>query len=89
MKKKDFTLFTLVAVLMTATFVGCSKDEYEQDYNPLIDNPEPEQPNNPPNPGGQDSYNETYRPQIHYTPAQNWMNDPNVMVFSDGTYHLF
>ncbi|MBO4658151.1 MAG: glycoside hydrolase family 32 protein [Prevotella sp.] len=74
---------------MTATFVGCSKDEYEQDYNPLIDNPEPEQPNNPPKSGGQDSYNETYRPQIHYTPGQNWMNDPNGMVFSDGTYHLF
>lgn len=89
MKKKDFFLFTWVAVLMTAAFVGCSKDDYEQDYNPLIDNPEPEQPNNPSEPGNQSSYNELYRPQIHFSPAQNWMNDPNGMVYVDGTYHLF
>ena len=89
MKKKFFFLVTLVAVLVTATFVGCSKDEHEQDYNPLIDNPDPAQPNNPSEPGAQSNYNETYRPQIHFTPAQNWMNDPNGMVYVDGTYHLF
>ena len=89
MKKKDFFSIALVAVLMTAAFVGCSEDENGQDYNPLIENPEPEQPNNPPEPGGQSAYNETYRPQIHFTPAQNWMNDPNGMVYYDGVYHLF
>ena len=35
------------------------------------------------------SYNELYRPQIHYTPARNWVNDPNGMVYIDGTWHLF
>ena len=89
MKKKVFYLFTLVAVLMTATLVGCSKDNHEQDYNPLIDDPQPEQPNNPSKPSGQSNYNETYRPQIHFTPAINWMNDPNGMVYADGQYHLF
>ena len=84
MKKKVFYLFTLVAVLMTATLVGCSKDNHEQDYNPLIDDPQPEQPNNPSKPSGQSNYNETYRPQIHFTPAINWMNDPNGMVYADG-----
>lgn len=36
-----------------------------------------------------DSMSESYRPQIHYTPAQNWINDPNGLVFLDGTYHMF
>lgn len=40
---------------------------------------------------GQDasSYKETYRPQFHFTPAKNWMNDPNGMVFYEGEWHLF
>jgi levanase len=32
---------------------------------------------------------EQYRPAIHYTPHQNWMNDPNGMVFHNGLYHLY
>ena len=44
--------------------------------------------------GGQEkpsapSYNEQYRPQIHYTPAKNWINDPNGLVYADGVYHMF
>ena len=29
------------------------------------------------------------RPQYHFTPAANWMNDPNGMVYYQGEYHLF
>jgi len=34
-------------------------------------------------------YNETYRPQFHFTPAINWMNDPNGPIYYEGEYHLF
>ncbi|MFJ6452947.1 GH32 C-terminal domain-containing protein [Paenarthrobacter sp. NPDC091669] len=32
---------------------------------------------------------EEFRPAYHFTPAKNWMNDPNGMVFHKGVYHLF
>lgn len=38
---------------------------------------------------GEAPFDEPYRPQFHYTPQQNWMNDPNGLVYHDGTYHLF
>ena len=34
-------------------------------------------------------YNEQYRPQYHFTPKKNWMNDPNGLIYLDGEYHLF
>ena len=34
-------------------------------------------------------YCEQFRPQFHFTPQKNWMNDPNGLVYYDGYYHLF
>lgn len=36
-----------------------------------------------------DPAGQEYRPLVHFTPERNWMNDPNGMVYVDGTYHLF
>ncbi len=35
------------------------------------------------------TYQQAYRPQLSYSPAHNWMNDPNGLVYHDGEYHLF
>ncbi|MCB0423029.1 MAG: glycoside hydrolase family 32 protein [Mangrovimonas sp.] len=35
------------------------------------------------------SEEQLYRPNFHFTPKANWMNDPNGMFYLDGVYHLF
>jgi sucrose-6-phosphate hydrolase SacC (GH32 family) len=39
--------------------------------------------------GGEDLYQELYRPQFHFTSRRGWHNDPNGLVYYKGTYHLF
>ncbi|MBF0197487.1 MAG: glycoside hydrolase family 32 protein [Planctomycetes bacterium] len=34
-------------------------------------------------------YDEPLRPQFHFSQMNGWNNDPNGMVWHDGTYHLF
>ncbi len=36
-------------------------------------------------------YQEKYRPQLHFSPAINWLNDPNGLMYNEETkeYHLF
>ena len=34
-------------------------------------------------------YKERYRNQFHFSPIENWINDPNGLLFHDGEYHLF
>ncbi|RKR80139.1 fructan beta-fructosidase [Mucilaginibacter gracilis] len=36
-----------------------------------------------------EKYQELYRPQVHFSPKEHWLNDPNGMVYYNGTYHLF
>ncbi|MGB6898225.1 MAG: glycoside hydrolase family 32 protein, partial [Candidatus Acidiferrum sp.] len=37
----------------------------------------------------QETYNEPWRSQYHFTPPKNFMNDPNGTVYYQGEYHLF
>ncbi|WP_341939443.1 glycoside hydrolase family 32 protein [Marinimicrobium sp. C2-29] len=41
-----------------------------------------------PNPSGQ-HYQEPDRNQNRFSPKENWLNDPNGLVYADGTYHMF
>ncbi|MCF8302033.1 MAG: T9SS type A sorting domain-containing protein [Bacteroidales bacterium] len=38
---------------------------------------------------GQQGFDEEYRPQFHYSAEENWLNDPNGLVYYEGTWHLF
>ncbi len=36
-----------------------------------------------------DLYTEIHRPQFHFTSRENWLNDPNGLVYDRETWHLF
>ena len=72
------------ALLLAAS---CSDDKFS-DVIPLPDNTE-ESDNGEDNSPVIGARDEQYRPQIHFTPAANWMNDPNGMVYADGVWHLY
>jgi len=82
---------TLLSIILAAVMVmpSCSSGGDTKEDTPPV--PQPEQPTDPdPTPPMETSgYDEQYRPQIHYTPAKNWVNDPNGLVYADGVYHLF
>jgi len=77
-------LFYLLAFfLITAALSGCSSSEENNTgdtFNSELINQHLD---------ANVTYTETYRPQYHYTPRINWMNDPNGLVYYEGKYHLF
>lgn len=72
-----------------AGMMACNDDKFSD----IIPMPSPIEDNNGGEGEGGDvaasSRDEQYRPQVHFTPAANWINDPNGMVFADGVWHLY
>lgn len=66
--------FKILIILLIPLFFGCSSNSgNKKEANTSTVN----------------YYSEQYRPQFHFTPEANWMNDPNGMVYYEGEYHLF
>ncbi|GGW81796.1 glycoside hydrolase family 32 protein [Alteromonas halophila] len=67
---------TMLGLIISTALVGCSMNQ----TSPLPESPahhvEAER-------------NEAFRPQVHFSPSEKWMNDPNGMFYLDGEYHLF
>ncbi|QJE94510.1 glycoside hydrolase family 32 protein [Luteolibacter luteus] len=40
-------------------------------------------------PGEEELYKEPLRPQYHFSSRRGWLNDPNGLVWKDGSWHLF
>lgn len=73
---KNFTLFVSAFCAVVSLLVSCTGDQ----------NPAPAAVVTLPK---TNTYMESHRPQFHFSPPEQWMNDPNGMVFYEGEYHLF
>ncbi|MES3020195.1 MAG: GH32 C-terminal domain-containing protein [Pseudomonadota bacterium] len=77
---KSRLALAVVSACAAAAMAGCSGTDAPRKVPPA-----------PPAPGTpqQSAYLEPARPQLSFSAAKNWMNDPNGLVYYDGEYHLF
>lgn len=80
--KKTISALMALSLIMTA----CQNDDVLEVFLPEIDGGQTETEDNE---TGISGYDEQFRPLMHYSPAKNWMNDPNGMVYINGVWHLF
>ncbi|WP_299153433.1 glycoside hydrolase family 32 protein [uncultured Christiangramia sp.] len=70
--------FGLTSLAVCCLFFNSCKDQNSDETSEEITQTE-----------GEENSDEAYRPNFHFTPEKNWMNDPNGMFYLDGTYHLY
>lgn len=81
MKLKKQYIYLFIAM----SLVACNDDKFSDE----IPWPEVETPGDEPELPVQSSRDELYRPQVHYTPSANWINDPNGLVYVNGVWHMY
>ncbi|MBT2531117.1 glycoside hydrolase family 32 protein [Arthrobacter sp. ISL-48] len=75
-------LSAVVALLLAVIGAGCTPAKETPDA--------PDRSSASPGPGAPSpSASEPWRPAAHLTTSRNWMNDPNGLVYENGTYHAF
>lgn len=83
----------LILAMMLMFLIGCNKSEGNKTQVNKVEEHKVEQkeaPNTIYSKGWTSShYQEDFRPQLNYTPVKNWINDPNGLVFWQGTYHMY
>lgn len=83
---KLYNAILLAVLCIGAISCGDSKFDLKPESPTITEDPDtPVEPGTP----SESNRNEQYRPQIHFTPFKNWINDPNGMVYVDGVYHLY
>jgi fructan beta-fructosidase len=75
-------LAAVVALFLAGAGAGCTPQEQNHDAGNHAAEA-PKQGGTPP------SASDPWRPAAHLTPSKNWMNDPNGLVYENGTYHAF
>lgn len=71
---KRIIKFTLISAFSLAMFPSCA-DRKEGDGKEAV--------------AIEVQKDEDFRPNFHFTPEKNWMNDPNGMFFFNGYFHLY
>ena len=83
-KSFHLTMFKVLLAFVFAAVAAAASNSSAPTATPIFDNGVP---TNAPVPG---NYAGALRPQIHFSPPQNFMNDPNgCHRDSNGTYHLY
>ena len=67
--------FIIVLSILSASLFSCKENKAEKNAQEIASTT--------------NQTDEDFRPNFHFTPKANWMNDPNGMFYLNGTYHLF
>jgi len=75
-KKPYYILFIFLVAFFFVTSISCKKNIKKNDTESIA--------------SFEENWEEVlYRPNFHFTPKANWMNDPNGMFYLNGKYHLY